>query len=203
MSTQTTNLGLVKPALTDNADISVLNQNADKIDAAVPFKFGIENGKYGYYKSSAFIPFGGGGGVPDWLLVQIFAHQLGITLTDVDIGGNLSFSAFEHSSGYEGFNIALQKLTPNVPLKIAFDLQFTNAQFFSGTQYGLGYRMTNSLDTNYGSNFDNDFPRDLLLHHHEKTFTPTGATAYFRAVFSGCSDSVNNYFTLSNLEVTQ
>lgn len=59
MSTQTTNLGLIKPALTDNADIAVLNQNADKIDAAVPFKFGIENGKYGYYKGQTFTEFGG------------------------------------------------------------------------------------------------------------------------------------------------
>ena len=62
MSTQTTNLGLVKPDLTDNADIAVLNQNADKIDAAVPFKFGIENGKYGYYRGQTFTAFGGGSG---------------------------------------------------------------------------------------------------------------------------------------------
>lgn len=54
MSTQTTNLGLVKPDLTDNADIAVLNQNADKIDEAVPFKFGIDaQGRYGYIKSGA------------------------------------------------------------------------------------------------------------------------------------------------------
>lgn len=33
MSTTTTNLGLVKPAYSDTADVQVLNENADKIDA--------------------------------------------------------------------------------------------------------------------------------------------------------------------------
>lgn len=34
MSTITTNLGLVKPAYSDTADVQVLNENADKIDSA-------------------------------------------------------------------------------------------------------------------------------------------------------------------------
>ena len=34
MSTTTTNLGLVKPAYSDTADVQVLNENADKIDVA-------------------------------------------------------------------------------------------------------------------------------------------------------------------------
>jgi hypothetical protein len=38
MSTTTTNLGLVKPALTDNADITIVNSNMDTIDAAVGLK---------------------------------------------------------------------------------------------------------------------------------------------------------------------
>ena len=38
MSTLTTNLSLVKPALTDNADIAVINTNMDLLDAAVASK---------------------------------------------------------------------------------------------------------------------------------------------------------------------
>ncbi|WP_407308540.1 hypothetical protein [Desulfosporosinus sp. SB140] len=38
MSTLTTNLNLVKPALTDNADITVINTNMDLIDAAIATK---------------------------------------------------------------------------------------------------------------------------------------------------------------------
>lgn len=35
MATTTTNLGLTKPATSDNVDITVINGNMDKIDAAV------------------------------------------------------------------------------------------------------------------------------------------------------------------------
>lgn len=35
MATQTTNLGLTKPAYSDPADISVINTNMDTIDAAI------------------------------------------------------------------------------------------------------------------------------------------------------------------------
>ena len=93
MSTQTANLGLVKPDLADNADISILNQNADKIDAALPFKFGIENGKHGYYRGQMFTPFGGGsgGGAKDLLF--------GIDSDTPTIGQVIHSSVYYYSGG--------------------------------------------------------------------------------------------------------
>lgn len=37
MATNTTRLGLIKPDLTDNVDVTDLNNNADDIDAAIGF----------------------------------------------------------------------------------------------------------------------------------------------------------------------
>ena len=44
MSTTTTNLALVKPDLTDSADITAMNPNWDKLDTEITRKLGVDGG---------------------------------------------------------------------------------------------------------------------------------------------------------------
>lgn len=57
--TYTTNLHLKKPDGTDAVSIGDINDNADIIDGALPFRFGIDpvSGEYGYIANGAVVPF--------------------------------------------------------------------------------------------------------------------------------------------------
>lgn len=127
----------------------------------------------------------------------------GITLESSSVTGKIgTLSAYEYSAGYEGFNIALQNLTVGQTYKLEFDFQFTSAQFI-GNNYRCAYLISATQKTNYTdyTQWTENLPRDLVKHHHSVQFTASATTMYVAFNLCGCSDNVNNYFTINNIYV--
>lgn len=127
----------------------------------------------------------------------------GVTLQESAVSGNVgTLKAYEYSAGHEGFNIALKNLTVGNTYKLEFDFQFTSAQFI-GTDYRCAYLISATQNTNYSDygQWTENIPRDLLKHHHSVSFTASSTTMYVAFNLDGCSDSVNNYFTMSDIYV--
>lgn len=127
----------------------------------------------------------------------------GVTLQESAVSGNVgTLKAYEYSAGHEGFNIALKNLTVGNTYKLEFDFQFTSAQFI-GTDYRCAYLISATQKTNYSDygQWTENIPRNLQKHHHSVEFTATVTTMYVAFNLDGCSDSVNNYFTMSNIYV--
>lgn len=127
----------------------------------------------------------------------------GINLVNSSINANYvgNLEAYEASAGYEGFNIALYNLTVGDSYTLNFDFQFTSAQFFVDN-YRTGYMITNTAKYDYDnwtSWTEDNIDRDLILHNHSITFTATATTMYIAFNLCGCSDNVQNYFTITNL----
>lgn len=152
---------------------------------------------------------GGGGGE----IVDIFngastvslASYNGITLISSSVTDSVGTASMsEWSNGYEGFNIALQNLVLGKTYTLNFKFQVTSGQWFSNLQYRFGYMITatNRSDysnyTQWGENLD----RDLLEHSHSVEFVATATTMYLSFNLCGFSDSVTNYYTISELCVT-
>lgn len=127
----------------------------------------------------------------------------GITLQESSVSEKVgTLSAYEYSAGFEGFNIALKNLTVGHTYKLEFDFQFTSAQFI-GNDYRCAYLISATQKTNYSdyTQWVENLSRDLAKHHHSVQFTASATTMYVAFNLCGCSDSVNNYFTMSDIYV--
>ena len=125
----------------------------------------------------------------------------GITTVSSSVTNGVgTLSAYEYSAGHEGFNIALENLTIGHTYNLDFDFQFTSAQFI-GTDYRCAYIISQNVKSDYDNytSWTENLPRDLANHHHSVSFTATATTMHIAFNLDGCSDSVNNYFTMSNI----
>lgn len=152
----------------------------------------------------------GGGGETDTHFSQILNifNQVGIRNFIINKVGNIiNVSAQEYSSGYEGMNVGIYRLTPNTEYTLSFDFQTISGAYFVN-QYTYGYKISASMVTSYPTSQSPDssynaMDRDLLKHSISIDFTATSDTMYLIFAFVGYSDSVNNNFEITNLQIAE
>lgn len=225
MASYTPNLNLYKPDSTDdfsdfrsefNNNMDILDQGGGGGDSVTWTQVQQSGTKIAEIDingttQDVYAPDGGGGGGYTEL-VDIFNGGSAVTLTSpngvtvdtssvTDFIGSATLS--ESSAGYEGFNIALQNLVVDEDYQLRFTFQCTSASWFNNYQYRFGYLLVDSVKSNYNNyqQWSENLPRDLLSHSYIVEFKATATTMYLSFNVCGFSDSVTNYFTISDLKV--